>query len=46
MKNTNWNLVKAGQIVQFQYQNIKGESSKRTKEIKITNIKKGIIWQR
>ena len=30
MKNTNWNLVKAGQIVQFQYQNIKGESSKRT----------------
>ena len=30
MKNTNWNIIEAGQIVQFTYRNMKGESSRRT----------------
>jgi len=30
MKNTNWQLIQAGQIVQFTYRNMKGESSRRT----------------
>ena len=30
MKNTNWNIIEAGQIVQFTYKNMKGESSRRT----------------
>lgn len=30
MKNTNWQLIQAGQIVQFIYRNMKGESSRRT----------------
>ena len=30
MKNTNWYLIQAGQIVRFRYKNMKGESSNRT----------------
>ena len=30
MKNTNWQIIQAGQIVRFRYKNMKGESSNRT----------------
>ena len=30
MKNTNWYIIKSGQIVRFRYKNMKGESSNRT----------------
>ena len=30
MKNTNWQIIEAGQIVRFRYKNMKGESSNRT----------------
>ncbi len=30
MKNTNWNIIQAGQLVRFLYRNMKGESSQRT----------------
>ena len=30
MKNTNWNIIQAGQLVRFLYRNMKGESSNRT----------------
>ena len=30
MKNTNWRIIEAGQIVRFRYKNMKGESSNRT----------------
>ena len=30
MKNTNWQIIQAGQIVRFRYRNMMGESSNRT----------------
>ena len=30
MKNTNWQMIRTGQIVRFRYKNMKGESSNRT----------------
>ena len=30
MKNTNWNIIQAGQLVRFLYRNMKGVSSQRT----------------
>ena len=30
MKNTNWQLIEAGQLVKFRYKNMKGISSNRT----------------
>ena len=33
MKNTNWQMIRTGQIVRFRYKNMKGESSNRTASV-------------